>query len=299
MKNLETRLLQYFTVLTRVGNITKAANELHTTQPTLSRQLQELENEVGAQLFIRGKRSITLTDAGIIFERRAKNILDYLDQTKLDIQNETTGLTGTIRIGCVESKISEHVANWIADFQVQHPNVYFSLFSGDGNSIREQMDNGHLDVGFLLEPVESAKYDAHAIPVSETWGLVMSKDAPLAKKDFITGADLQGISLVGARRDIVKNQIATWLRVDFDSLNFKGERNLENNITPLILKHHYYDIGIDGILNFYADDRLTFVPLNPKSETRHTMIWRKNQHLSPVAEGFVNFVIEKIQKMPL
>lgn len=296
---MDTRLLHYFTVLTRVGNITQAATELHTTQPTLSRQLKDLEDEVGAQLFIRGKRAITLTDAGVLFEQRAQTILNVVDQTKRDIHSQATGLAGTIRIGCVESKLSAHVADWIAAFQETHPNVYFSLYGADGNSIRRQMDRGNLDVGFLLEPVESAKYFAHAIPVTETWGLIMAKNAPLASHDAITGTDLQGLRLIAPRRQIVQNQIATWLRVDLDSLNFCGDRNLENNMLPLMIHHDYYDIGIDGVLSFYADDQLAFVPFAPNSQTRHTMIWRKGHTPSPTAQAFIDFVTTQIRAMPL
>lgn len=296
---MDTRLLHYFTVLTRVGNITKAADELHTTQPTLSRQLKELENDVGAQLFIRGKRSITLTDAGVLFEQRAQTILNYLDQTRQDLHAQTKGLAGVLRIGCVESRLSQSVSDWLADFQQQHPNVTFSIFSADGNSIRTQLDQGKLDVGFLLEPVESAKYFSHIIPVTETWGLIMAKTAPLADHKTIIGADLTGIPLIGSRRSIVINQIAAWLHIDSDSLNLRGERNLENNVIPLMLNHGFYDIGIDGVLDFYPDGPLTFVPFNPISQTRHTLIWRKNQQLSPIAQAFINDVTAKIRAMPI
>ncbi|WP_261809341.1 LysR family transcriptional regulator [Levilactobacillus humaensis] len=295
---MDTRLLHYFTVLTRVGNITRAANELHTTQPTLSRQLKELEDEVGAQLFIRGKREITLTDAGVLFEQRAQTILNVLEQTKRDVHDQA-GLAGNLRVGCVESHLSTYLTDWLADFQQVHPNIHFSLYSADGNSLRRQMDRGALDIGFLLEPVESAKYFAHAIPVTETWGLIMAKTAPLAAHSVITGADLQGLRLIGPRRQIVQNQIATWLRLDPDSLNFCGDHNLENNVTPLLLNHGYYDIGIDGVLSFYPNDQLTFVPLQPLSQTRHTMIWRKNHTPSPIAQAFIDFVTQRVREMPI
>jgi len=296
---METRMLTNFIVLTRVGNITQAANELHTTQPTLSRQLKDLEEEVGAQLFIRGKRSITLTDAGVLFEQRAQKILNIVAQTTTDIQQQTTGLAGNLRIGCVESKISTHVADWLADFQHQHPNIHFSLFSADGNSIRAQMDRGELDVGFLLEPIESAKYHAHSIPVTETWGLIMAHDAPLASHKVVTGADLTDLPLIGPRRQIVQNQIATWLRVDSDSLNFRGDHNLENNVVPLMVNHGYYDIGIDGVLDFYRNHQLAFVPFSPASQTRHTMIWRKTHTPSPITQAWIDFVVSQVRQMPI
>jgi len=296
---MDTRLLHYFTVLTRVGNITKAANELHTTQPTLSRQLKELEADVGTQLFIRGKRSITLTDAGVLFEQRAKNILNYLDQTKHDLRSQAQGLAGTIRIGYVESRLSSQVDDWVCQFQQKYPNVTFSLFGADGNSIKNQLDQDKLEVGFLLEPVESAKYFSHMIPVTETWGLIMAKNAPLATHESITGPDLTSIPLMGSRRSIVINQIAAWLHIDSDSLNLRGEHNLENNVIPLIVNHGYYDIGIDGVLSFYPNGPLTFVPFNPVSQTRHTLIWSKNHQTSPITQAFIDYVTEQIRNMPV
>lgn len=295
---METRLLQYFIVLTRVGNITKAANELHTTQPTLSRQLKELEEDVGATLFLRGKRSITLTEAGVLFEKRALNILNYLEQTKSDLHQQNTGLTGNLRIGCVESRVSPHVADWLSSFQLAHPYIHFTLYGADGNTIREQIDRDELDVGFLLKPIESAKYFAHEIPITETWGLLMAHNANLANHDFITGADLTGLKLIGPRRSIVKNQIATWLHLDPDTLNFQGDRNLENNVIPLLCHHDFYDVSIEGVQNFYHDNRLTFVPFNPLSQTGHSLIWRKNHVTSPTVQAFIDYVITQIQQMP-
>ncbi|WP_203640345.1 LysR family transcriptional regulator [Levilactobacillus andaensis] len=296
---MDTRLLHAFVMLTRIGNITNTAETLHISQPTLSRQLKELEEEVGTPLFIRGKRLITLTDAGIIFEQRAQTILDYLSQTKLDLRNQSTGLAGKIRIGCVESHISTYVAKWLAAFQQKHPNTTFSIYSADGNSIRTQLDQGNLDIGFLIEPVESAKYWAHHIPVTETWGLMMAKKAKLAQRSSITGADLTGLPLLGARRSIVINQVSSWLKIDPDGLNLRGERNLGNNILPLIADYGYYDISISGMLDFYPQDRVTFVPFQPLSQTQHTLIYRKNHQLSPTAQAFINDVTAQIKNMTI
>jgi len=294
---MDTRLLHAFVMLTRIGNITNTAEALHISQPTLSRQLKELEEEVGTPLFVRGKRLITLTDAGIDFEQRAQVILDYLSQTKLDLQKQSTGLAGKIRIGCVESHISAYVAKWLAEFQQKHPNTTFSMYSADGNSIRSQLDQGNLDVGFLIEPVESAKYWAHHIPITETWGLMMAKNAKLANRPSIIGDDLTGLPLLGARRSIVINQISSWLKIDPDTLNLCGERNLANNILPLITNYGYYDISVDGMRDFYAKDRVSFVPFSPLSQTQHTLIYRKNHQLSPTAQEFINDVTDQIKSI--
>ncbi|WP_338214467.1 LysR family transcriptional regulator [Companilactobacillus muriivasis] len=294
---METRLLHYFIVLTRIGNITKAANELHITQPTLSRQLKDLEDEVGTQLFIRGKRSITLTDAGVLFEQRAKTMLDFMEQTKQDLHSQHSDLAGNIRIGCVESKVSKYVAAWIASFQKQHPNITFSLYSSDGNAIKTRLDNGELDVGFLIEPVESAKYWAQSIPVIETWGLMMSKDAPLANRTSIIGKDLLGIPLLGARRSIVIDQVSTWLNIDPDNLTLCGNRNLENNVMPLITRHGYFDIAVDGMLDFYPNGPIKLIPFDPISQTGHTFIYRKNHQPTPIAQAFIDYVSAEIQTM--
>lgn len=294
---MDTRLLHAFIVLTRIGNITNAAEVLHTSQPNLSRQLKDLETEVGAQLFVRGKRFITLTDAGIIFEQRAQAMLDYLEQTKQDIRQQSTGLAGKIRIGCVESHISAYVAQWLATFQQKHPHTTFSIYSADGNAIKTQIDQGNLDLGFLLEPVESAKYQAQHISVTETWGLMMAKDAKLAQKSAITGTDLVGLPLLGARRSIVINQISSWLHIDPDTLNLCGERNLENNVRQLLTQFGYSDISIDGMLDFYTDNQITFVPFSPLSQSQHTLITRKNHQLSPTVQAFITDITGQINAL--
>lgn len=182
--------------------------------------------------------------------------------------------------------------DWLVAFQKQHPHVTFDPYSADGNAIRSELDQNQ------LEPVESAKYFAHSIPITETWGLLMSKEAPPAQHAVITGANLAGIPLLVSRHSIVTDQIAAWLHIDPITLDIRGVRNLENNNHPLLTKYGYYDIVIDGVLDFYSNGPLTFVPFAPLSQTRHTMIWRKNHQPSPIAQAFIDDVTAKIHTMP-
>ena len=294
---METRILRYFILLARIGNITNTANELHISQPTLSRQLMDLEAEVGTQLFTRGQKNIVLTPAGIKFERSAQRILEQLSAAKVEARQETSDISGELRIGCVETDVSPLVNDWVAEFQTEHPHVYFSIFGADGNSIKSELDSGNLDMGIVLQPIEAAKYDAQTIPIAETWGLIMSSTSPLAQKKAIVSADLIGLKLLGPRRSIVQDQIASWLKLKPEDLNFVGERNLENNVVSLLKNHQYYDVGINGVLCFYDSELLSFVPFEPMQKSQHMLIWRKNVQLSAVAREFIDFAQSKINRL--
>ena len=162
---MDLRLLEYFLAVAKTGNITKAAEQLHVTQPTISRQLMELEETMGAPLMIRGKRQITLTDAGVLFQQRAQEIMDLMDKTSRDIADQNDLVGGTVSIGCVESCVSRMLPEVLKDFSALHPKVSYELYSADGDDIREKLDRGELDFGILVEPVEAAKYDCLRLPL--------------------------------------------------------------------------------------------------------------------------------------
>lgn len=162
---MDTRVLQYFLTVAQTNNITKAAAELHVTQPTLSRQIMELENELGVKLFNRQPRHLELTVEGAIFQQRAQAMLQMWAQSKEDVQDHEKGLRGTVHIGCVESSVSPYLMKIISRFLEQYPQVNISMFDGDGDSIREHLDRGLLDMAALIEPVEAAKYNYMVLPV--------------------------------------------------------------------------------------------------------------------------------------
>lgn len=295
---METNLLKYFLKVTEVGNITRAAQQLHLTQPTLSRQLIELEKELGVKLLNREKRQLSLTPAGIKFSRHAQIILRELSATKKDMQQSEVALSGKLKIGCVESSISKYLASWLAEFQKKNPAVSFSIFDGNGSTIKEQIDRNELELGFVMDPIEAAKYNAIAIPLSETWGVLMSKTSHLADKKEITGPDLLGLPLLQPRRDIVKSEIEDWLKFEPSELDFVGDVDLINNAIPLIANEGYYQIGISSALELTNHTTIVFRPLHPKNQTKNQLIWRKTGgSQSAAAIAFLAFVQKKIQEL--
>lgn len=168
---MDLRLLEYFLAVAKAGNITKAAEQLHVTQPTISRQLTDLEETLGTNLLIRGKRQVTLTDAGVLFQQRAEEIIALMDKTRRDLSDQNDLIGGTVALGCVESCASRMLPEALGGFSRLHPRVRYELYSADGDDIRERLDRGELDFGLLLEPIEAAKYDTSACPIGRPGGL--------------------------------------------------------------------------------------------------------------------------------
>lgn len=179
---MDTRVIKYFLTVAQTNNITHAAQQLHITQPTLSRQIIDLEKELGVTLFDRKQRRMTLTTEGILFQQRASTILSLIDHTKEELQNTEKELTGVIKIGCVVSKVSKFVMQTVYKFQKQYPNVKFNIYDGNGDLLRQRLDAGLDDLAVLIEPVEAAKYNFIVLPVREQWGLIVKSSDPLAKK---------------------------------------------------------------------------------------------------------------------
>ena len=187
---MDTRVLRYFVKVAETNNLTKAANQLHVTQPTLSRQIMELEEGVGVKLFDRQKHQLHLNDAGILFQQRAQTILSLIDHTEDELQQGHDGLAGTINFGCVESSVAPYMMKIVERFQDKYPQVNFKVFDGDGDSLRQQIDQGVCDMAAMIQPVEVAKYNYLQLPVKDRWGLILRADDPLAKKKQITAHDL-------------------------------------------------------------------------------------------------------------
>ena len=149
--------LTYFLKIAQEGNLTRAAEKLHITQPTLSRQLMDMEEQLGVQFFIRGKRSLILTEAGLLYQQRAQEIVELIQKTERDLKGPDSYLSGRISIGCVESSVSKVVAKWTSDFIKQYPQVQFDIYSANGDDLRERLDQGLIDCAFVLEPYRNSK----------------------------------------------------------------------------------------------------------------------------------------------
>ena len=202
---MELRVLKYFLVVAREENITRSAQLLHITQPTLSRQLMQLEDELGVQLFKRSKYRIILTDDGMLLRRRAQEIVDLAEKTEREFQNRDEELSGEIAIGCGETNSMSFLSERIAAFRREHPLVSFSIYSATADDIKDRLEKGLLDLGLLAEPVEIGRYDFIRMPKRDIWGALVRSDSPLAQKQVVTPADLMGTPLLMSRRQQVKD----------------------------------------------------------------------------------------------
>lgn len=292
---MDSRVLNYFLTVAQLGNITKAAEVLNITQPTLSRQLMSLEEEIGATLLIRGRRVVTLTESGVIFQQRASEIVSLIKKTEMDITQNKDAIVGTVSIGCVESNISARLATLISEFHNRHPLVCFDLYGANGDDIKEKLDWGLIDLGIVLEPVETAKYDYIRLPLEERWGVIIRKDDPLAGLDCIQPKELLNSPIILPRRAIVIDEIAKWLGVQRSQLNIFMTQNLLTNVVPVVEQNMGRVICIEGALQLRPSDQLCFVPFYPKKTSKHVVIWKKNKVFSDTTAIFLDFLRENVR----
>ncbi len=281
---MELRVLRYFLTVAREQNITKAATLLHVTQPTLSRQLQQLEAELGVKLFRRSKYHIVLTDAGVLLRRRAQELVDLAEKTEREFHREKIALSGEITIGAGEAQSLSILSRHIAAFRQTHPQVRFNIYSASADDIKDRLEKGLLDIGLLAEPVEIGRHAFIRLPRKERWGALMRKDHPLAEKNEITPKDLLGVPLLLPWRGRVRSELSGWLRDCYDRIEVAGTYNLILNAANLV----YNQVGV--AIMFYAgnlSDDLCFVPLSPPLETRSILVWKRDHVFSPAASVFL------------
>ena len=294
---MEIRVLRYFLSIAKEGSITNAANFLHITQPTLSRQIRDLEKELGQKLFVRGSHSMTLTKEGIIFRKRAEEIISMVDKTEAEFKSMEADIAGDVYIGSGETDAIGLIAEVISELRTEYPNIHYHLYSGNAADVTERLDRGLLDFGILVQPADLAKYDCLHIPAIDTWGVIMRKDSPLAEKVHITKEDLLYLPLICSRQAISDNnsdnEFTRWFGPDFEKLNIVTTFNLIYNAAIMVDKGIGYAITIDKITNTSENSNLCFRPLKPELDSGLDMIWKKHQVFSSAAELFLERVSEK------
>ncbi len=270
---MELRVLQYFLTVVQEENISRAAEVLHVTQPTLSRQLAQLESELGTQLFIRGKHLI-LTEAGLMLQRRAEEVVGLMEKidAEFHLQEE---LEGVISIGCGGQYATFLLAEIMETFHMAHPKVQYGFFTYHADDIKERLDRGLLDFGLLLEPVDKEKYDYIRILTKERWGLLMRTGHPLSKKELILKEDLLGLPLVTTGRLPMQKEIANWMGSDFEKLNIFATYNIITNAALLVSSGTACALTIEGSVRLFDDRRLTFRPLSPELSMTSVLAWKK------------------------
>jgi len=293
---MELRVLKYFLAVAREENITAAAQSLHVTQPTLSKQLKELEDELGTQLFIRGNRRITLTEDGIFLRKRAQEILDLTEKTESALKESDEMISGDIYIGGGETDVIRILAKVVKQITQEYPLIHFHLYSGNANDVTERLDRGLLDFGILIEPVDLKKFDFQKLPATDTWGLLMRKDSPLATKDTIKPEDLLNLPLLCSNQTLVKNELSGWAGIDFDKMNIVTTYNLIFNASIMVQEGVGYALCLDKLVNTTGDSLLIFKPLEPSLVVGLDIVWKKYQVFSKASKLFLARLQEEIAK---
>ncbi len=288
---MEVRVLRYFLTVAREGNITRAADFLHVTQPTLSRQLKDLEQELGKKLFIRSSHSIILTDEGMLLRNRAEEIVNMMDKLEAEFSSMEETIGGDVYIGGGETEAMKHIARVAKDVQVRYPNIRYHLYSGNEEDITERLDKGLLDFGILIQPADISKYNYLNMPAKDVWGVVMKKDSSLAVKESIQAADLVNVPLICSRQAMKqtfsKNEFADWFGEDFHKLNIVTTYNLAYNAGIMVEEGVGYAITLDKIVNTSTTSNLCFRPLQPRLESGLNIVWKKHHVLSTAANAFL------------
>ena len=294
---MEFRVLRYFLTVAREGNITRAADFLHVTQPTLSRQLKDLEQELDKKLFIRSSHSVILTDEGMLLRNRAEEIVNMMDKLEAEFSSMEETIGGDVYIGSGETEAMKHIARVAKDVQVRYPNIRYHLYSGNEEDITERLDKGLLDFGILIQPADISKYNYLNMPAKDVWGVVMKKDSSLAVKESIQAADLVNVPLICSRQAMKqtfsKNEFADWFGEDFHKLNIVTTYNLAYNAGIMVEEGVGYAITLDKIVNTSTTSNLCFRPLQPRLESGLNIVWKKHHVLSAAAAAFLKELQEE------
>ncbi len=296
---MELRELRYFLAVAREENITKAAESLYIAQPSLSRQMQNLEKEIGRPLFLRGARKLTLTETGRLLKKRAEEMLALYEKTEAELSAPPGDVGGDIYIGGGESHALQTVAATACAVQKDYPNIRFRFYSGDGSDVIERLDKGLLDFGVLIDLADrtpyDTKYDRLRLPLVDTWGVLMRRDCPLAQKDRLTPEDLLPIPLICSQQSLRKDSLLyRWFGPFAERLDLRAVYNLLYNASLLVKEGMGCAVGLDRLIST-EDGDLTFRPLFPKLETHLYIIWKKYHVFSKPSEIFLNYLKERLK----
>ena len=287
-KQMEVRVLRYFLAVAREESISGAADSLHLTQPTLSRQLMDLEAELGRKLLIRGSRKGTLTAEGGLLRQRAEEILDLMEKTRSELcETDEADITGDIYIGGGETDAMRLIARTAKELQAAYPRIRYHLYSGNGEDVSERLDKGLLDLGILVEPFDMKKYDSIQLPATDIWGVLMRKDSPLAEKEYIQPEDLWELPLLTSRQTMAQKELMAWLGREHEELHIVSTYNLIYNASLMVEEGLGYALSLDKLINTTGDSALCFRPLRPKLEVGLDIVWKKYQVFSPATAKFL------------
>lgn len=293
---MEIRLLQYFLAVAREENITRAAESLHLTQPTLSRQLTQLEEELGVELFVREKRRIGLTAQGVLFRRRAQEILDLVEKTEKEVAEKEEVVAGNIAIGCGELEAVQILLDVLTAFKQRYPQITFSLIAGDADQTDMRMEMGLLDIAIFLEPVDLGKYDYIRLGQTENWCIVMKPDDELAQKTAIGPEDLKDKPLIVPLREKANREVRSWLGKCFTEENVVVKSSLSTNATIAVYRGLGYLFCVEGSKPYLDPAFLCMKKLQPKLTATTVLAWKQHQPFSTTVTKFLSFAQEYLAK---
>ena len=284
---MELRVLRYFLTIAEEENITRAADILHVTQPTLSRQIMQLEEELGTKLFKRSRYCIKLTEDGLFLKRRAEEILTLAENTAEAIGNNDKDIVGEITIGCTETHSMDILASKMAEFRKLHKGVSYNIYTTNVDGIRENIEKGLFELGLVTEPVDTARFETLHLQGKERWGALVRDDDPLAKKEFVYPDDVKDRSLILPVRSEVRYILEEWFGASFQDLDIAARYNLGRNVAVMVQQGVGTGICFDL---FSSHEGLRFIPMLPPLMTGSAVCWKKNQLFSTVTRSFIDFL---------
>lgn len=288
---MELRVLEYFLAVCREENISAAAETLHVSQPTLSRQLMDLEDELGKKLFSRGNRKITLTEEGMLLRRRASEILDIVEKTETDIRSSDNEIAGDIFIGAGEARCFEYIAKTTKEVMTNYPDIHIHISSGDYADVIEGLEHGVLDYGLIFyDDFDKNKYESIKLPSLDRWGILMRRDSELAKKDYVTQQDLWNKPLLVSRQVLNSSSALKrkWFGMSDKKLNIAGTFSLIYNASIMVEEGIGYAFTFDYLVNTKGNDKICFRPLKGYEPVVGHIIYHKYQVLSRASQVFLD-----------
>ena len=287
---MDIRVLEYFLAVAREESITKAAEFLNMTQPPLSRQLKDLEKELGKQLLVRGSKKITLTEDGMLLRKRAEELVELMEKTKAELASTDETIGGDIYIGGGETDAVLSFAATAKELQEKYPMIHYHLYSGDAEIVMEKLDKGLIDFGLLVGSVDVSKYEYIRLPIRDTWGVLMRKDSPLAEKASIQAEDLWDKPLIVSHQTSISSDMMAWLQRDASKLNIVMTYDLIFNASLFVRQGVGYAIALDKIINTSGDSELCFRPLYPTMEAGLCIVWKRYQVFSKASQEFLRLL---------
>ena len=284
---MDIRVLKYFLAVAREQSFSTAAERLFLSQPTLSRQLKELEDELGKTLLVRSNKGVTLTEEGIILRKRAEEIIDLMDKTEQEVRQSNDSVSGTVYIGAGETYAIKLIADTAHHLKADYPGIHYSFFSGNGTDVMEKLDRGLMDFGLIFGNIDRTRYEVIEIPLHDTWGVLMRQDEPLAKKASLTISDVSGLDLIIPRQPNHSTMLSEMIAEQAPDANIVAEYNLIYNASVMVGEGIGCAIALDRLINVSGDSKLCFRPFDPPMEAVCSFIWKRYSVFTKAAGIFL------------